>query len=86
MGADIVKIFPAGRLGAKYFSDIQAPLNWMPLMAVGGVNGSNVQEFFDAGVAYAGIGSGIFDRDDVLEQNEGALARQVAEFVEKVEW
>ncbi len=47
MGADIVKIFPAGTLGSKYMSDLQAPLNAMPLMAVGGVNADNCQEFFD---------------------------------------
>ena len=34
-GADIVKIFPAGRLGSRYVSDIQAPLGKMPLMVVG---------------------------------------------------
>jgi 2-dehydro-3-deoxyphosphogluconate aldolase/(4S)-4-hydroxy-2-oxoglutarate aldolase len=61
MGADIVKIFPAGTLGPKYVKDIQAPLNSMPIMVVGGVNGNNCQEFFDEGASFAGIGSGIFD-------------------------
>lgn len=86
MGADIVKIFPAGRLTPKFFSDIQAPLDWMPLMAVGGVNGSNVQEFFDAGAAYAGIGSGIFNKQDIIDMNAEKLAEQVCAFEEKVTW
>lgn len=86
MGADIVKVFPAGRAGSKYFSDIQAPLGSMPLMAVGGVNGENVQEFFDAGCTFAGIGSGIFKKDDLFGMNEGALKRQIAEFEKKVRW
>ena len=85
-GADIVKIFPAARLGARYLSDIQAPLNWMPLMVVGGVNGGNVQDFFDAGASYAGIGSGIFEKRDILEMNAGKLAEQVAAFEGKVRW
>lgn len=86
MGADIVKVFPAARLGAKYLSDIQAPLDWMPLMAVGGVNGQNVQEYFDAGASYAGIGSGIFQKADILALNADALARQVREFEQRVRW
>lgn len=86
MGADIVKVFPAARLGAKYLSDIQAPLDWMPLMAVGGVNGQNAQEYFDAGASYVGIGSGIFQREDVLSLNADALARQVREFEQRVRW
>lgn len=86
MGADIVKIFPAGRLGAKYISDIQAPLDWMPLMVVGGVNGGNVQEFFDAGATYAGIGSGIFNKQDILDMNADALAAQIEAFENSVRW
>ena len=86
MGADIVKIFPAATLGARYLTDIQAPLDWMPLMVVGGVNGANVQEFFDAGASYAGIGSGIFKKEDILAKNVDALAAQVRAFEQSVRW
>lgn len=86
MGADIVKVFPAARLGAKYFSDIQAPLNQMPLMAVGGINSNNVQDFFDAGASYAGIGSGIFNPNDIIGMNEKNLALQVQNFEDLMGW
>lgn len=85
-GADIVKVFPAARLGAKYLSDVQAPLDWMPLMVVGGVNAHNVQEFFDAGASYAGIGSGIFEKDDIRAMNYNALAAQVKAFEQNLRW
>ena len=85
-GADIVKIFPAARLTPKYLSDIQAPLNWMPLMVVGGVNGDNVQQFFDAGASYAGIGSGIFEKSDIINMNADKLAEQVKAFENSVRW
>lgn len=85
-GADIVKVFPAARLGAKYLSDVQAPLDWMPLMVVGGVNAHNVQEFFDAGASYAGIGSGIFEKDDIRVMNSNALAAQVKAFEQNLRW
>lgn len=86
MGADIVKLFPASRLGAKYLQDIQAPLGWMPLMVVGGVSGDNVQDFFDAGASYAGIGSGIFEKRDIITMNEAALTEQIKSFEKKVTW
>ena len=86
MGADIVKVFPAGTLGPKYVKDIQAPLNPMPIMVVGGVNGDNCQEFFDQGASYAGIGSGIFDPESVISMDEDALKAQIAEFESKVNW
>lgn len=79
-GADIVKVFPAGVMGAGYIKDIQAPLGKLPLMVVGGVNGENVQTFFDAGASFAGIGSGIFCKEDILEENEESLRSSIKEF------
>lgn len=84
MGADIVKIFPAGTLGAKYIKDIQAPLNSMPLMVVGGVNADNCQEFFDNGATYAGIGSGIFDPKHIVEMDEAGIKADIRAFEQKV--
>lgn len=86
LGADIVKIFPAADLGPKYLSDIQAPLGKMPLMVVGGINAGNVQEYFDAGATYAGIGSGIFDPKDVLEGNAQALRASIKRMEDSIVW
>lgn len=85
-GADIVKIFPAADLGPKYISDIQAPLGRMPLMVVGGINAGNVQEYFDAGATYAGIGSGIFDSRDVTEGNAQGLAESIKRLEDSISW
>ncbi|MDY5399198.1 MAG: bifunctional 4-hydroxy-2-oxoglutarate aldolase/2-dehydro-3-deoxy-phosphogluconate aldolase [Collinsella sp.] len=86
MGADIVKIFPAGTLGPKYVRDIQAPLNPMPIMVVGGVNGDNCQEFFDEGASFAGIGSGIFDPKHIVEMDDSGLKADIEAFEGKVRW
>ena len=83
-GADIVKIFPAGRLGGRYLTDIQAPLGRMPLMVVGGVGISNVQEYFTSGAAFAGIGSGIFQKEDILREDENGIRRSIKEMEEKM--
>jgi 2-dehydro-3-deoxyphosphogluconate aldolase / (4S)-4-hydroxy-2-oxoglutarate aldolase len=41
-GADLVKLFPAGDLGIGYMKSVLAPLNHIPVMAVGGVDEGNL--------------------------------------------
>lgn len=86
VGASIVKVFPAGRLQPKYFSDIQAPLGKMPLMVVGGISADNVNEYFEANVQFAGIGSGIFKKEDIENCNLVALKESIKRFEERVDW
>ncbi len=77
LGADIVKIFPAGIATPKFFKDIMAPMGPLKLMAVGGVNEKNIAEFFANGASYAGIGSGIFTKEDVASENYAKLAERL---------
>lgn len=86
MGADIVKVFPAGQLGPDYIKAVQAPLGKLPLMVVGGVNVANVQSYFDKGATYAGIGSGIFDPADIEACDSAKLAAAVARLEQSVTW
>ena len=76
-GADIVKVFPAARLGSRYLSDLAAPLGKMPLMVVGGIGTGNIEEYFKAGASFAGIASGIFEREDILNQNEEGIRKSI---------
>lgn len=55
-GADVVKVFPAGVLGAAYMKAVKAPLKHIPMFAVGGISADNCGEFLKAGAA--GIGAG----------------------------
>lgn len=83
-GADIVKVFPAARLGSRYLTDISAPLGKMPLMVVGGIGTSNVEEYFRAGASYAGIASGIFRKEDILNQNEDGIREAIQAMEQKL--
>ena len=76
-GADIVKVFPAARLGSRSLSDLAAPLGKMPLMVVGGIGTGNIEEYFKAGASFAGIASGIFEREDILNQNEEGIRKSI---------
>lgn len=86
MGADIVKVFPAGQLGPDYLKAVQAPLGKLPLMVVGGVNVANVQSYFDKGATYAGIGSGIFDPADIEACDAPKLVASIKKLEESVVW
>ena len=54
-----------------------APLGKLPLMVVGGMNQNNRKEYFDAGDSFAGIASGIFERQDILAENEIGIRKSI---------
>ena len=58
-GADIVKMFPAGILGAGYIKAVKAPLKHIPVTAVGGITPQNCAEFFKAGACGVGVGGNL---------------------------
>lgn len=58
-GADVVKVFPAGAMGADYLRALRAPLPHIPLAAVGGVNLENCRLFLEAGAQMVGIGGSL---------------------------
>ena len=58
-GADIVKLFPAGVLGAAYIKAVKAPLKHIPVTAVGNVNVDNCAEFIKAGAVGVGVGGSL---------------------------
>ncbi|MBW3625494.1 MAG: bifunctional 4-hydroxy-2-oxoglutarate aldolase/2-dehydro-3-deoxy-phosphogluconate aldolase [Armatimonadetes bacterium] len=62
-GASAVKVFPAGTLGPRYFKEVRAPLDRIPLVAVGGVGLDNLREFLDAGATAVGVGSQLVSRE-----------------------
>ena len=84
-GADIIKIFPAGTVGSKYFKDIQAPFGPLPLMAVGGIHAGNIAEYLHAGASYVGIASGLFRKEDIAGGNTTGMQRSLEEFALQME-
>lgn len=72
LGARLVKLFPAHLLGGPSFvSAIKAPCPDLLLMASGGVENteSNLKEWFRAGVACVGMGSGLFRREMIAAKD-----------------
>ncbi len=72
LGADVVKIFPAGNVGGpSYVKNIKAPMPWTNVMVTGGVEPTeeNLSKWFQAGVLCVGMGSNLFPKE-VLKNKE----------------
>lgn len=83
-GADIVKVFPVDTLGgAAYIKAVRAPLNHIPLMAVGGVGSENIKGMFDAGAIGVGVASGLVSRQDIEGKRYGLMKHKAVEMVRK---
>lgn len=61
-GADFVKLFPVGQMGIPYVKAVTAPISHVKLLAVGGVNETNIADYLSAGLWGAGIGGNLANR------------------------
>ncbi len=84
-GAHVVKLFPAGNLGVDYVKAIRAPINHIPLMAVGGVHENNLCTFLKAGIECFGIGSNIADRKLICEGKYQELEQRAKLYTSKIQ-
>ncbi|WP_110667728.1 2-dehydro-3-deoxy-6-phosphogalactonate aldolase [Salinicola halophilus] len=94
-GATALKLFPAARLGTGYFKDISAILpKGLPVLAVGGIDESNMSEWHAHGIAGFGFGSNLYkpgrSADEVGAVARGLIAewqriREVASHAEQLE-
>ncbi|WP_317170069.1 bifunctional 4-hydroxy-2-oxoglutarate aldolase/2-dehydro-3-deoxy-phosphogluconate aldolase [Rhodocytophaga rosea] len=62
LGASMVKVFPANRLGPEYIQEVKAPLSQIKLVPTGGVTVNNFTDFFKAGADGVGMGSQLFNK------------------------
>ncbi len=84
-GADAVKLFPAGRLGADYVKAIRAPLSHIPMLAVGGVSVKNAAEFINAGCIGLGVGGMLVNREWAINEEYEKITALAREYVKAVE-
>lgn len=84
-GGDIIKVFPAGGVGASYFKDIAGPLPFIPLMPTGGVSLDNIKDFQKAGAVAFGLGSSLVDtKQEVTDDYLAQLTSKARQFVQAV--
>ncbi|MBS3789119.1 bifunctional 4-hydroxy-2-oxoglutarate aldolase/2-dehydro-3-deoxy-phosphogluconate aldolase [Candidatus Bipolaricaulota bacterium] len=83
-GADLVKVFPASRLGPKFMSDVKAPLPQVSLMPTGGVSKDNAADFIRSGADVICVGSALLDNQAVENGNYGVLTRNDTDLIKAV--
>jgi 2-dehydro-3-deoxyphosphogluconate aldolase/(4S)-4-hydroxy-2-oxoglutarate aldolase len=83
-GAAMVKVFPCRALGgSRYIADLLGPFDKVSLMAVGGVNLSNLEEYFRAGADAVGVGGSLFGLEALRERDPARVGRNVRRFLEQ---
>ena len=81
-GADFVKLFPVTSLGADYVKAVKAPLSQIKLLAVGGVELSNMPQYLSAGVSGFGLGSNIVDKKLIEKEDYAGITALAKKYVE----
>lgn len=84
LGADMVKVFPAGVLGPRYLKDILAPLPHLRLIPTGGVTLENTAEYIRAGATAVGVGGDLLDARAIAEGRWPALTERAAALMRRV--
>jgi len=83
-GADFVKLFPVSNLGIDYVRAVKAPLSHIRLLAVGGVDLSNIPGYLDIGVCGFGIGSNIVSGKLIGQNDYKGLEELAKKYVSAV--
>ena len=83
-GADFVKLFPLGELGASYLKALKAPLSGIDFLAVGGVNLDTIPALLKAGASGFGIGANIVKSELVEAEKYGELTEIARSYVAAV--
>lgn len=84
-GADMVKIFPSSLGGPALIKALKAPLPYVEMMAVGGVEVSNAAQFLRSGASALGVGSSLVNDELVSTQNFAEIKKRALEFVAAVQ-
>ncbi|HTI13083.1 MAG TPA: bifunctional 4-hydroxy-2-oxoglutarate aldolase/2-dehydro-3-deoxy-phosphogluconate aldolase [Dictyobacter sp.] len=81
LGADLVKVFPAGELGPSYFKDVLAPLPNLLLVPTGGVNLDTCSKFLAAGAYTVAVGSQLVNKELVRKKDWASLTALARQYV-----
>lgn len=84
MGGDIIKVFPATRMGPSYIKDLKAPLPHIPLLPTGGVDAGNAEEWIKAGAVALGVGGKLVDKAAIKAGNWDEITRRAEELMTAV--
>ena len=83
-GADFVKLFPVGRLGAGYIKDLAAPLSHIRFLAVGGIDAETMADYLKNGALGIGVASAIVDKKMIAAGDWKGITALAKQYTEKI--
>ena len=71
LGAEVVKLFPAGTVGPQYIKHLRGPLPFLKIIVTGGVelDETSLGRWLEAGVMAVGVGSQLFSEKWIKSGN-----------------
>lgn len=82
LGAEVVKIFPGQQVGGPEFvKAVKGPMPWTSIMPTGGVtpDEDNLKTWFNAGVTCVGMGSKLFPKEVLANENYSYITQKCDE-------
>jgi 2-dehydro-3-deoxyphosphogluconate aldolase/(4S)-4-hydroxy-2-oxoglutarate aldolase len=83
-GATMVKVFPSSAFGPGYIKALKGPFDRVRLMAVGGINLENIDEYFSSGADAVAFGGGVFKKEWLKNKDFKSIGNLVRKFVTAV--
>jgi 2-dehydro-3-deoxyphosphogluconate aldolase/(4S)-4-hydroxy-2-oxoglutarate aldolase len=80
-GAAMVKVFPCGPMGPGYIRDLLGPFDRIKLVAVGGVNVGNLNDYVSAGAHAVGVGASLFGKEALARRRPDAVSANIRRFL-----
>ncbi|HSP48404.1 MAG TPA: bifunctional 4-hydroxy-2-oxoglutarate aldolase/2-dehydro-3-deoxy-phosphogluconate aldolase [Clostridiaceae bacterium] len=81
MGCSLVKLFPASTVGSSYIKQILSPLEGIEIIAVGGIDHTNMDEYLKAGACSVGVGSSMTPKKMIAERDSEALIAHIKQYI-----
>jgi 2-dehydro-3-deoxyphosphogluconate aldolase/(4S)-4-hydroxy-2-oxoglutarate aldolase len=79
-GYNLLKLFPANIFPLSYIRDLKGPFPQTEYIAVGGVNEKNYKNFLSAGYVGVGIGSNLFPKKFVLNNDWDSIRKIIVKY------
>jgi 2-dehydro-3-deoxyphosphogluconate aldolase/(4S)-4-hydroxy-2-oxoglutarate aldolase len=79
LGAEVIKLFPAGSVGPSYIKHIKGPLPFLKIVVTGGVELDEVSlaKWIEAGVFAVGVGSQLFNEKNIKTASYAEIENQI---------
>lgn len=84
-GFSVIKLFPAGDMPCGYINSLKGPFDDTDYVAIGGVNPSNLPDFFRQGYLGVGLGSAMLPKEAVRRNDWTAASAYVASMLAQVD-